>query len=188
MILHSSDNTDFKVFKLLLSPGSPFFETILYLPQPSEVHQMDIKDGLPVIHVSESSRTLDPLLRSLYPYTIAEHPLSLLNSRDLVDLLGAARKYFLDYVAEVVCEAVFTSKSLKSESLRCFVVARWVELHEYCALAARYSLQEPLLPAWFERYNKWMLTISSLYKKCGDAVQALGRSLVGTSTFREHFI
>ncbi|KAG6330410.1 hypothetical protein ID866_8679, partial [Astraeus odoratus] len=75
-ILRSSDNVDFRVFQLFLSLASPFFETLFDLPQPSEETSADTEtiDGLPVIPMSEDSKTLDALLRFCYPCTLAEDP------------------------------------------------------------------------------------------------------------------
>ncbi|KAI6016058.1 hypothetical protein PISMIDRAFT_17780 [Pisolithus microcarpus 441] len=66
---NSPARVDFHVFKLFLSLASPFFETLFDLPQPSEAANadMEIKDGLPVIPVSDGSKTLDLLLRFYYP-------------------------------------------------------------------------------------------------------------------------
>ncbi|KIJ65516.1 hypothetical protein HYDPIDRAFT_130726 [Hydnomerulius pinastri MD-312] len=65
IILRSSDNIDFRIFKLFLSLASPFFESLFDIPQPiEESEEQEIKDGLPIIPVSEDSKTLDALLRS----------------------------------------------------------------------------------------------------------------------------
>ncbi|KAI6149875.1 hypothetical protein BKA82DRAFT_390182 [Pisolithus tinctorius] len=70
VILRSSNGVDFRVFKLFLTLASPLFETLFDLPQPSEGTNtdMEIRDGLPVIPVSEDSKTrfTPPLLLSLY--------------------------------------------------------------------------------------------------------------------------
>ncbi|KAF9240590.1 hypothetical protein BU15DRAFT_73820 [Melanogaster broomeanus] len=50
IILRTSDNIDFRVFKLFLSLASPFFETLFDIPQPIEASdEQEIKDGLAVI-------------------------------------------------------------------------------------------------------------------------------------------
>ena len=75
IILRSSDNIDFRVFKLLLSLASPFFETLFDIPQPAEeVGDQEVKDGLAVVRVTEDSKTLDALLRFCYPCTLADDP------------------------------------------------------------------------------------------------------------------
>ena len=73
IILRSSDNIDFRVFKLFLSLASPFFETLFDIPQPDEENgDQEIKDGLVVVPVTEDSKTLDALLRFCYPCTLAD--------------------------------------------------------------------------------------------------------------------
>ncbi|EIN03887.1 hypothetical protein PUNSTDRAFT_109039 [Punctularia strigosozonata HHB-11173 SS5] len=102
LILRTSDHVDFHVHKFILSEASPVFETMFSLPQPGEPCSspsnrgqrsaepiQDHKDGRPVVAVPEDVRTLDLLLRIIYPY---ENP-------DLDDLdwitptLSAAIKY-----------------------------------------------------------------------------------------------
>ena len=61
VILRSSDNVYFKVFKLLLSMGSPLFKDMFSLPQSasaSEDGTSETKGGLPVIQVSETAKIL----------------------------------------------------------------------------------------------------------------------------------
>lgn len=98
IILRSSDNIDFRVFKLFLSLASSFFESLFELPQPTETSEdQEIKDGLAVVRVPENSKTLDLLLRFCYPCTLAEDP-KLEVLKDVVDVLEAARKYALDVI------------------------------------------------------------------------------------------
>ncbi|KAI6010370.1 hypothetical protein PISMIDRAFT_619187 [Pisolithus microcarpus 441] len=92
VILRSSDGVDFRVFRLFLSLASPSFETLFDLPQPSE-KDMGIKDGFPVIPVSEGSKTLDSLLRFCYPCTLAEEPV-IEDFREVTNVLDAAKKIF----------------------------------------------------------------------------------------------
>ena len=92
IILRSSDNIDFRVFKLFLSLASPFFETLFDIPQPTEENgDQEIKDGLVVVPVAEGSKTLDALLRFCYPCTLADDP-KLEVLKDAMDVLEAARK------------------------------------------------------------------------------------------------
>ena len=94
IILRSSDNVDFRIFKLFLSLAFSSFEPLFESPQPTEASgDREIKDGLIVVHVRESlSKTLDTLLRFCYPCTLAEDP-ELEVLKDLVDVLEASRKY-----------------------------------------------------------------------------------------------
>jgi len=58
VILRSSDNVDFRCYKLLLAFASPsFFEGMFNLPQPTGDHVMgETRDGLPVSDVRHLTR------------------------------------------------------------------------------------------------------------------------------------
>ncbi|KAI5995634.1 hypothetical protein EDD15DRAFT_2195589 [Pisolithus albus] len=159
VILRASDNIDFRVFKLFLSLASRFFETLFDLPQPSVEMNTDveIKDGLPVIPVSEDSNTLDSLLRFCYPCTLADDPV-LENFRDVVNVLEAAKKYSLD--------------AIERTGMQCHT-----RMQDECILAARYTLREPLVPVWFEEIelitSSELLALLTYHRKCATAVQVL---------------
>ncbi|KAH7890882.1 hypothetical protein F5I97DRAFT_1785369, partial [Phlebopus sp. FC_14] len=73
VILRSSDNVDFRVFKAILSFASPFFKDMFALPQPGdEPHTPNSPSSLPVVHVSENAATLEALLLLIYPVTPPE--------------------------------------------------------------------------------------------------------------------
>ena len=177
IILRSSDNIDFRVFKLFLSLASPFFETLFEIPQPAEVdEEQEVKDGLVVVPVTEDSKTLDALLRFCYPCTLADDP-SLEVLKDAVDVLEAARKYSLDTIEKKACQAIANPKILEAEPLRCFVIAHRGRLREETLLAAKYTLTLPLIPSWFQEIEMIsaadLLALLTYHKKCGDAVYAL---------------
>lgn len=111
IVLRSSDNIDFRVFKLFLSLASPTFETMFEITQPTEAdNNQETKDGLAVIRVQENSKALDTLLRFCYPCTLAEDP-KLEVLEDLVDVLGAAQKYSLDTIERKVRQALGALRS-----------------------------------------------------------------------------
>ncbi|KAI6023345.1 hypothetical protein EDC04DRAFT_300466 [Pisolithus marmoratus] len=178
VILRSSDDVDYRVFKLFLSLASPFFETLFDLPQPSEEMSTDveIKDGLPDIPLSEDSKTLDPLLRFCYPCTLADDP-ALEDFRDVVNVLEAAKKYSLDAIEKTVCKTLFNPKILEVNSMRCFAIACRARMQDECVLAAKHTLREPLVPMWFQEIelitSSELLSLLSYHKKCSNAVQVL---------------
>ncbi|KAI5992322.1 hypothetical protein F5J12DRAFT_727057, partial [Pisolithus orientalis] len=151
MILCSSNGIDFHIFRLFLSLASPFFETLFDLPQPSEETNTDtgIRDGLPVIPVSESSKTLDSLLHFCYPCTLAEDPV-LNDFREIVDVLDSTKKYSPDTIQQAVNKSLFIPKILETNSLHCFAITGCTCMQDKCELAAKCTLQEPLIPGWFE--------------------------------------
>ncbi|KAF8557936.1 hypothetical protein OG21DRAFT_1481931 [Imleria badia] len=181
IILRSSDNIDFRVFKLFLSLVSPFFETLFNIPQPADENvDQEVKDGLAVISVAEDRKTLDALLRFCYPCTLADDP-NLEVLKDAKDVLEAARKYSLDVIEKKARQAIVNPKILEVEPLRCFVIAHRGRLREETLLAARYTLTQPLIPSWFQEIDLLsatdLLSLLTYHKKCGDAVYALRRDL-----------
>ncbi|KAG1774141.1 hypothetical protein EV702DRAFT_1032434 [Suillus placidus] len=180
VILRSADGVEFRVFTLFLSLASPFFETLFGLPQTPGAADQEMKDGLAVIAVSEDSKTLDGFLRFCYPSTLAEDP-SLDNLTDVLSVLAAARKYSLDLIERKVCQALVNPKVLQKEPLRCFAVARNARLKHETIIAARCTLQQPLIPAWFAEIElitaSDLLALLTYHKKCSTAVQALMKDL-----------
>ncbi|KAG6370515.1 hypothetical protein JVT61DRAFT_11296 [Boletus reticuloceps] len=177
IILRSSNNIDFRVFKLFLSLASPFFETLFDIPQPAEASEdQEVKDGLAVIPVIEDSKTLDALLRFCYPCTLADDP-TLDVLQDALDVLEAARKYSLDSIEKKARQAISSPKILEVEPLRCFAIAHRGRLREETLLAAKQTLALPLIPGWFQEIELItaadLLSLLTYHKKCGDAVYAL---------------
>jgi len=176
IILRSSDGIDFHVFKLFLTLASPFFETMFELPQPAVGTSGDSNDGLPVIIMQEDSGTLDTFLRFCYPSTLAEDP-SLESLTDILAILEAARKYSLDLIERKVCQALANPKLLEVEPLRCFAIARNARLKHETITAARYTLRQPLIPAWFAEIElitaSDLLALLTYHKRCSIAVEPL---------------
>ncbi|KAG1734090.1 uncharacterized protein EDB91DRAFT_621351 [Suillus paluster] len=181
VILRSADGVEFRVFMLFLSLASPFFETLFGLPQaPDGAADQEMKDGLAVIAVSEDSKTLDSFLRFCYPSTLAEDP-SLDNLTDVLSVLAVARKYSLDLIERKVCQALANPKVLGTEPFRCFAIARNARLKHETITAARQTLRQPLIPAWFVEIDlitaSDLLALLTYHKNCGIAVQALMKDL-----------
>ncbi|KAF8551229.1 hypothetical protein OG21DRAFT_304600 [Imleria badia] len=181
IILRSSDNVHFRVFKLFLSLASPFFETLFEIPQPAEANEeQEVEDGLAVVPVTEDSKTLDALLRFCYPCTLADDP-NLEVLKDAVDVLEAARKYSLDAIEKKARQAISHPKILEAEPLRCFAIAHRGRLREETLLAAKYTLTQPLIPSWFQEIAMItaadFLALLTYHKQCGDAVYALRTDL-----------
>ena len=189
IILRSSDNINFRVFKLFLSLASPFFETLFDIPQPvKENGDQEIKDGLAVIPVTEDSKTLDALLRFCYPSTLVDDP-NIEVLKDAMDVLEAARKYSLDAIEKKARQAIANPKILEAEPLRCFAIAHSGRLREETMLAARYTLTQPLIPSWFQEIELIsatdLLSLLTYHRRCGDAVYALRLDLSWITSYYE---
>lgn len=66
VILRSSDNVDFRTFKVLLSLASPAFEDMSNLPQSPDINGGD-NNGMSVVPISEPSRIVEMWLKMLHP-------------------------------------------------------------------------------------------------------------------------
>ncbi|KAH7922621.1 hypothetical protein BV22DRAFT_644525 [Leucogyrophana mollusca] len=179
VIFRSCDDVDFRIFKLFLTLASPFFESMFELPQPlDENADSEPKDGLPVISVSEDSRTLDILFRFCYPSTLAEDP-NLNNLGDVVKVLGAARKYALEIIERRVGQALANPDILEKEPLRCFAIARHSGLQQQAKIAAKYTLHQPLIPTWIPEIELItatdLLSLLDYHQKCSIAVARLAK-------------
>ncbi|KAG9313123.1 hypothetical protein JVU11DRAFT_6573 [Chiua virens] len=177
IILRSSDNVDFRIFKLFLSLASPFFETLFDLPQPAKAKEdQKTKDGLVVVPVTECSKTLDALLRFCYPSTLTDDP-NLEVLEDVTDVLEAAKKYSLESLEKKICRTLSNPKILNAESLRFFAIAHRGGLREETRLAAKYTLTQSLVPSWFKEIGLItaadLLALLTYHRFCGDAVYAL---------------
>ena len=182
IILRSSDGVDSCVLKLSLSLASSFFETLFNLPNPNlpqspEANKdQEFRDHLPVIPVTEDSKTLDLLLRFCYPCTLADDPkIDVFNNA--LGILEASRKYCLDLIEEKAYQAIMRPEFLKMEPLRCFAIMHRGRLREETQLAAKSTLTQPLIPSWCQEIELLPttdpLSLLTYHKECGDAVYAL---------------
>ncbi|EIW79746.1 hypothetical protein CONPUDRAFT_58140 [Coniophora puteana RWD-64-598 SS2] len=90
IVLRTSDNVDFHVFKIILSLASPVFKDMFTIPQPSSHSD--------VVHISEDSSTIEILLLFCYPVV---NPL-IKDLEEAGHLLEAARKYDIAAVSSSV--------------------------------------------------------------------------------------
>lgn len=140
LILRSCDAIDFRIRRGIIAEASPIFEDMLSLPQPppspSDCHTTT--PDAPVVCLSESARTLDLLLRFIYPMPDPE----IAALEDTCAVLEAARKYLMDHTACVV-QRRFAAQAAQAP-LRAYALAcarGWVD---EMRVAARASLGRPL--------------------------------------------
>lgn len=147
VILRSSDNVDFRVYKLLLSMGSPFFKDMFSLPQADTTAADGIsetKDGLPVIQVSETAVTLRMLLSMCYPMGAVDLP-ALDKLEKVALLLDAAVKYSFERVEKRVREALVSPQCMHGNEVRVFAIACRHRMGAEAKAAARACLEQPIL-------------------------------------------
>ncbi|KAF7986996.1 hypothetical protein HWV62_75 [Athelia sp. TMB] len=172
LILRSSDSVDFKVHKLLLSMGSPFFKDMFALPQG---HGGETGDGLPVVPVSGTARTWEMLLAMCYPMGVVEQP-ALNRVEDVNALLDAAVKYSLVAVEKRLREALIAPQLLQDSAFRVFAVACRHKMVSEARAAARATLEKaivdiPLDPELDLVSVTNFLRLLKYHKACTDAAR-----------------
>jgi hypothetical protein len=93
VVLRSSDGVDFFAHIVPLSLSSPVFAGLFHMPTPASTSfdKDDIRDGLRIVRLGETSRTLDSVLRFIYPIP----PPDDLTLQEISDVLVAVDKYCL---------------------------------------------------------------------------------------------
>ena len=129
VVLRSSDDVDFFVFKSILAKVSVVFRDMFDLPDatpkiPSPLELENQRYGLPVIQVTETSSTLNIILRLCYP---VENP-DLSNLEDIRSFLEARRKYMIEAFDQTIKHAL--AQIAESRPFAVF------------ALASRYALED----------------------------------------------
>lgn len=141
IVLRSSDNVYFRVFRCMLVFASPFFESMFDLPQPLKHSDDETFDGLDVIQVSENGKTLDILLRFCYPAAIKDPILDDVNVVE--EVLEAAIKYGMEEVEERMRKAMVAPPLLETNPLGLLAIACRHGYETEARIAARYSLHHP---------------------------------------------
>lgn len=142
LVLRSSDNVDFRVRRAILAEASPIFDDMLSLPQPP-VRTPDASSSSatepPIVVLTESSRTLDHLLRFCYPIDNPE----LSTVEDVFAVLEASKKYLMDYVVREVHRGQFARHAMR-EPVRMYAIACRRGWGDEMRMTARASLAQPL--------------------------------------------
>ena len=137
IILRSSDQVDFLVYKTILSKASPVFKTMFSLPQPTNTAKT-LQESRPIIDLAENSKVLAALLSSIYPHSLPlKEPFSL---DDVIIVLDTARKYDMATASRRLLDWS-GSKVLQDNPLEAFCAAYARELGETAQIAARASLK-----------------------------------------------
>lgn len=130
VILLSSDNVEFWVFKVILSLSSPIFENMFWLGSSQKSHS---ETSLPTFEVSESSTTLDTLLRLIYPTTTP----ALRSYNDAKDFLRAVAKYNISDDALPRAKELIAAQYLEEHFLSIYALScryGWKDLAQRAAM------------------------------------------------------
>jgi hypothetical protein len=173
-ILRSSDNVDFRVFRQFLSYASPVFRAMFALPQASQGdNSNETKDGLPIIHVSEESKTLGRLLLMCYPDDESP-PIETLE--DVHALLDAAVKYNMERVEKKVRKRLVAQCFLGTDAVRVFAIACRFHLREEAKAAARSTVGQSIIGKPLAKEldlvtGRQMCELLHYHEKCIEAIK-----------------
>ncbi|KAI0316090.1 hypothetical protein OF83DRAFT_1173226 [Amylostereum chailletii] len=149
VVLRSSDDVNFRVYKVILTKASPFFKELLALRQPEALPSPgadkdsdcgETYDGLPLIPFSETKTTLSLILTLCYPIPPPSPP----TLEGIVLLLAAAQKYELARVHVWAVGLFAASPEARDSPAKAFGMACSHRLEQEARLAARMALHGPL--------------------------------------------
>lgn len=172
IILRSSDNppVDFRLFKLLLSLASPFFDTTFTLPQPDNV-----EDGIPIILMSEDQHTLELLLILCYPISVEEPP-HISSLQDLQLVIQAAMKFEMEGIQKYTRRVLVEPRFIESQPLRVFAIACRYGWAAEARKAARFTLRQPVTVPFVEELEYISAAVfyrlQEYHRKCGEIAAA----------------
>ncbi|KAF8899681.1 hypothetical protein CPB85DRAFT_1327450 [Mucidula mucida] len=187
LVVRSSDGVHFFVVKAFLIYNSEFFANLFKDSVPQEQH-----GGLPMFNASEDSDTMRTVLKLCYPLGIAED--------DIADIMGCAgirsalHKYMMEdgEVRYIAAGRLAGFRLMKTDPLRCYVIARTMGLDGLARAAAKETLRIPLRD---RKAFKELALIDALdyqrlldyFCSCGEAVTvqlttlSLGPHLIGVN-------
>ncbi|KAJ7195846.1 hypothetical protein B0H12DRAFT_987374, partial [Mycena haematopus] len=133
VILRSSDDIDFHVYRLVLCLASSVFKDMFAFPQPNS------EPTIPIVHVSESALVLDMALRFWYP---GAEPAAVRTLDELRQILEALMKYNVEFAIPLAKKRL--REYLASDPVAVFSIACRHEWKDIALDAARCSLKLPL--------------------------------------------
>lgn len=179
IILRTSDNVLFRLYKVMLAKASPIFRDIFSLPTPPSAVDDEHIDGLPVVIISENSTTLKNLLLFIYP-----GPRPALSADAMITLADAARKYEMFYVVDSMKDAI--AKTASTAPLRTFCIAYNLAFYDIARAAAKHSISTKLwlFPPDIPRELRFLPSaglyrLLQYYDRCMKAAVAVATDIVG---------
>ncbi|KIN96748.1 hypothetical protein M404DRAFT_927412 [Pisolithus tinctorius Marx 270] len=137
VILRSSDNVDFRVFRCNLSLASPVFKDMFTLGAPVHGEHPPNPSSLPVVPLSETGSALDALLRLIYPLTTPK----LDSVGDIKALVAAVVKYDLIEPAIYRATNLIIRQYLQSSPVSLYAIACLCGWRNLAERAARETLK-----------------------------------------------
>jgi len=145
VIIRSSEDVDFRVYKLLLCLASSFFKDMFSLPQGSSGNffsDQKIEGGLPVIQMTENCQIVEKLLMFCYPHLLAQAP-RLSTIEEILPVLEAAMKYGIVELESRAKEALVTRPLIEERPLQVFAIACRYRWGQVARIAARHAVRQP---------------------------------------------
>lgn len=141
VILLSSDQVKFSCHKAILAISSPFFSDMFSLPAAKQADlasndQPALADGTPIIPITETSKVIDTLLRSIYPVAA----LPLYDIAVIAEVLHAGRKYQMPEGPGIAALSRAFDSFTVNDPLRVFFISCRFGMEEKAAATARWLL------------------------------------------------
>ena len=173
LILQSSDEVKFRVFKPILFLTSPIFADMFSIPSPpSQIPNNEVQ----VVSLSEDSTTLDVALRHIYPVRPPKAPADTLHYASI--LAEFARKYQIEALDIFI--TVYLTDSVERDPVGVYAIAVTYGYNDIGKIAARSCLNLPF--SGLESPYLRCITaehISELHRyhvACGEAAAAVASS------------
>jgi hypothetical protein len=169
LILQSSDQVHFYVFKLILSLASPVFTDMFSLPSPPSQNS---RDEVQVVPVSEDSITLDVALRHLYPMQTPEG--------DKLHYASILAEFTQKYQVEALNKSItsYLTDSIEHDPVGVYAIAVTYGYDRIGANAARscLNLRFSDLKSPYLRCLTTELELLKYHAACGEAASAFASS------------
>jgi hypothetical protein len=180
LILRSSDNIDFYVFKSLLSYSSSVFKDMFCVAQ-GKPGDDELEDGLQVILTDDRAETWKILLRFMYPSWVTSTP-ALSSLDEFSTALECSRKYGVAGAEKTITADLIAPCYLKKEPMRVFALACQFGLDAEMRVAAKHTLRIPFLgrPYFVELENMTAATYHQLQEYhlgCGKAAKEVAKNI-----------
>jgi hypothetical protein len=168
LILQSSDEKHFRVFKLILSLASPIFTDMFRMPSPPSQNSHEVQ----VVSLSEDSTALDVALRHIYPMQTPDGD-TLLYASILAEF---ARKYEVDGLNKYISR--YLTDSIELDPVGVYAVSIAYGYNSIGANAARSCLNLPFsdLQSPYLRCITTELELLKYHAACGVAASVFASS------------
>ncbi|KAI0051884.1 hypothetical protein FA95DRAFT_1602368 [Auriscalpium vulgare] len=186
IILLSKDAVYFYVHMLLISKASDAFKGLINLPQTkspaldadiADSHKDEIKDGLHVIRMQDTSAELNMLLGFIYPSTLCPGSPSLDTVEEMKRAITIAAKYDIDVVRHAVIRRLRGEGPIpQPERVFAFVSRHGVGEKEIMMAAAQRTLEHPNPTSEFPELQDTsglpaVVRLMRYQQECRDAVR-----------------